>query len=153
MRAHGRRMLRILTFFCLGALSATALAQRQLTEAECPQPRFTGKAPAAYYGRTNPLEANAENLGAGRRLYLGRPREASCAACHGEAGGGNGPLASMFTPRPRNFACRQTVNGIPDGQLFWIIRYGSPGTSMPDHPALSDAQIWQVVLHLRRLAR
>jgi cytochrome c1 len=56
-------------------------------------------------------------------------------------------------PRPRNFACAQTVNGIPDGQLFWIVRFGSPGTSMPPHPAFSDEQVWKVVAYLRRLAR
>ena len=45
------------------------------------------------------------------------------------------------------------MNGIPDGQLFWIVRNGSPGTSMPDFRGLSDEQIWQLVLHLRTLAR
>jgi hypothetical protein len=59
----------------------------------------------------------------------------------------------MFDPRPRNFQCAATVNGIPDGQLFWIIRYGSPGTSMPPHPKLGDEQVWGVVAYLRKLAR
>jgi len=45
------------------------------------------------------------------------------------------------------------VNGIPDGQLFWIVRNGSPGTSMPGFHALSDDQIWRVVLYLRELAK
>ncbi|MNC88750.1 hypothetical protein D3C83_46000 [compost metagenome] len=62
-------------------------------------------------------------------------------------------MSHMFDPRPRNFQCAATVNGIPDGQLFWIIRYGSPGTSMPPHPKLGDEQVWKVVAHLRRLAR
>lgn len=137
----------------LAGFATACLAQRKLTQAECPQPRFTGKAPAEYYGRVNALQPSSDNLEAGARLYLGRPRAQSCAACHGDTGEGNGPLASMFSPRPRNFACSQTVNGIPDGQLFWIIRFGSPGTAMPDHVELSDLQVWQLVLHLRRLAR
>jgi mono/diheme cytochrome c family protein len=64
-----------------------------------------------------------------------------------------GPLAGQFDPRPRNFACKETVNGIPDGQLFWIVRNGSPGTSMPDFRGLRDEQIWQIVLYLRALAK
>lgn len=120
---------------------------------QCPQPRFTGKAPEDYYSRTNPLQSDAGNLGAGEDLYLGKASGSGCAICHGDRGEGNGPLATQFSPPPRNFACARTVNDIPDGQLFWIIRFGSPGTSMPSHPKLTDEQIWQVVLHLRRLAK
>jgi len=45
------------------------------------------------------------------------------------------------------------VNGIPDGQLFWIVRYGSPGTGMPPSRNLTDQQIWQLVAYLRKLAQ
>jgi len=120
---------------------------------DCPQPRFTGKAPDDYYSRTNPLTADDANIAAAERLYAGSRRDFGCAECHGRKGDGKGPLAEQFSPPPRNFACAQTVNGIPDGQLFWIIRYGSPGTSMPAYPKLGDNQIWQLVLYLRRLAR
>lgn len=65
---------------------------------------------------------------------------------------GNGSLASRFDPRPRNFACRQTVNGIPDGQLHWIIANGSPATAMPSNGFLDDGEIWQLVIYLRSLA-
>jgi mono/diheme cytochrome c family protein len=127
-------------------------AQRPPPAGECPQPRFTGKAPDDYYGRSNPLKADDRELEAGRRLYVGGSKKIGCAVCHGQSGNGKGPL-SGFDPPPRNFACAQTVNGIPDGQLFWIIRYGSPGTSMPPHADYSDQQIWQLVLHLRQLAK
>ena len=127
-----------------------ALAQ---APGNCPQPRFTGKAPDEYYNRPNPLQATEANLAAGEATYLGDPRRISCASCHGRTGDGKGPLADQFDPPPRNFACAQTITGIPDGHLFWIVRHGSPGTSMPPHKRLSDEQIWQVVLHLRKLAR
>jgi mono/diheme cytochrome c family protein len=116
----------------------------------CPQPRFTGKAPDDYYKRVNPLQPTAASIRAGERLYA---EKNSCAMCHGSKGDGKGPLASQFDPPPRNFACAKTITGIPDGQLFWIVRFGSPGTSMPEHPEYSDDQIWQIILHLRRLAR
>ena len=119
---------------------------------QCPQPRFTGRAPDAVYALSNPLGHSPENIAAGRRLYE-KGAQPACRTCHGLKGDGRGPLAAQFDPPPRNFACAKTVNGIPDGQLFWIIQNGSPGTSMPSFPALSEEQVWQVVLYLRELAR
>ncbi|HET7764961.1 MAG TPA: c-type cytochrome [Burkholderiales bacterium] len=120
--------------------------------AQCPQPRFTGKAPEPAYSQLNPVPADRTALAAGRGLYE-QGADPSCQLCHGIKGDGMGPLASQFDPRPRNFACKETVNGIPDGQLFWIVRNGSPGTSMPAFGSLRDEQIWQIVLYLRALAR
>ena len=132
---------------CVASITLAALGP-----AECPQPRFTGKAPAEYYERTNPLPADAD-VSRLRRVFLGDGTSVSCATCHGENGDGRGPLSDQFEPRPRNFRCAQTVNGIPDGQLFWIIRFGSPGTSMPPHPQFSDDELWRLVRYLRQLAR
>lgn len=119
--------------------------------AECPQPRLTDKAPGSIYDRANPLAANRKNRKAGRNIYqdLSVP---GCAVCHGEKGAGDGPLAGQFNPRPRNFACPNTIRGIPDGQLFWIIKNGSAGTAMPRFDYLSDDEIWQLVLYLRSLS-
>jgi mono/diheme cytochrome c family protein len=118
---------------------------------QCPQPRFTEQAPEPLYSYKNPLAADINNLTAGKILF-GKENGSGCAICHGIKGEGNGPLANQYDPRPRNFACAKTVNSIPDGQLFWIIRNGSPGTAMPDHPQFNDTEIWQLVLHLRTLA-
>lgn len=119
---------------------------------ECPQPRFTGKAPEPIYSSANPLQLDSSNLRAGRKIYE-ETAQPKCSICHGIKGDGRGSLASQFDPRPRNFACAATVNGIPDGQLFWIIQNGSPGTRMPAFDSLPDEQVWQLVLHLRSLAR
>ncbi len=132
-------------------LVSGAAAQPSLAPGECPQPRFTGKAPDEYYQRKNPLPPGTD-LRAAERVFLADRDKIACASCHGAKGDGRGPMSGMFNPRPRNFACAQTVNGIPDGQLFWIIRFGSPGASMPPHPKLADEQIWQLVLLLRRFA-
>lgn len=120
---------------------------------ECPQPRYTERAPDEFLQRSNPLAEDRGNLEAARKLYRGGDGFFGCAACHGDNGNGLGPLSGQFNPRPRNFACAATVNGIPDGQLFWIIRNGSPGTAMPAHAELSDMQVWQLVGYLRTLAR
>jgi mono/diheme cytochrome c family protein len=143
------RSHRLVTRAALLICAAPALLAAAPPPGECPQPRFTGRAPDQYYTLRNPLESSARALQAGERLYLAKN---GCSICHGKRGDGKGQLAAQFDPRPRNFACAETVKGIPDGQLFWIIRFGSPGTSMPDHPDFTDEQIWQIILHLRRLA-
>ena len=134
----------------LGAI-AGSLAQAQT--GQCPQPRFTGKAPDDYYTRPNPLTTSDANTKAAASIFLGEARVVNCSLCHGKKGDGKGSLSGMYDPPPRNFSCAATVNGVPDGQLFWIIRFGSPGTAMPPHPSLKDEQIWQLVLFLRELAK
>jgi len=118
---------------------------------QCPQPRFTGQAPAAYQIRVNPLIGQADVISAGEKLYQ-ETADPACRMCHGRKGDGLGPLASQFSIPPRNFACAATVNDIPDGQLFWIVENGSPGTNMPGFKHLSDIQIWQLVSYIRQLA-
>lgn len=132
-------------------LTATQLALAQ--PGQCPQPRFTGKAPEEYYARANPVTQSDAGLKAANAIFQGTVRGGNCAACHGKKGDGKGPLASQYDPPPRNFSCAKTVSGVPDGQLFWIIRFGSPGAAMPPHPALSDEQVWQLVSLLRQLAK
>ena len=143
-----RSLPAVLCALAIASVPAAAAVDR----AQCPQPRFTGKAPAEYYERANPLPATSD-VEPVRPIYLGDSRRAACASCHGPKGDGRGELSDLFDPPPRNFACAQTVNSIPDGQLFWVIRFGSPGTSMPPHPNLNDDQVWRLVLYLRKLAR
>lgn len=140
-------------FAACAALAACATgvsAQTPVGPEDCPQPRFTEAAPADYLARKNAVPAEPAR---GKRLYEGDADSVSCATCHGVKGDGRGELSRLFTPPPRNFACARTVRDVPDGQLFWIIRYGSPGTSMPAHGKLKDEDIWQLVHHLRALAR
>jgi mono/diheme cytochrome c family protein len=144
---------RLLAFLVGAAIGHGAIAQSGPPPGECPQPRFTGKAPDEYYVRKNPVSANAEGNAAAEKIFRGADGAASCAACHGRKGDGKGKLADQFTPRPRNFACSKTIEGVPDGQLFWIVRFGSPDTAMPPHPQLSDTEVWQVVNYLRTLAK
>lgn len=138
-----------LAVFTLLLAATAAFAQSEPGPEDCPQPRFTEAAPAEYLSRKNPLSPD----GSGRRHYEGTADGVSCATCHGIKGDGRGELSRLFSPPPRNFSCAKTVRDVPDGQLFWIIRYGSPGTSMPAHPRMKDEEIWQVVHHLRQLAR
>jgi cytochrome c peroxidase len=118
-------------------------------ESECPQPKFTGRAPDEIYSRKNPTAA--VDLKLGEQLYFDEePGRYSCATCHGRRGNGKGPMSSHFTPRPRNLACLRIAN-IPDGQVYWTIKNGSPGTDMPAHKKFNDEQIWQIVAYVKSL--
>lgn len=145
-----RGMLNMVLAVCVTVVVHPALAAEL---GQCPQPRFTGKAPQEYLARTNPVAPTEANLSAAEELFQGRQRSVNCAICHGKSGDGKGPLASQFDPPPRNFACARTIEGVPDGQLFWIIRFGSPETAMPAHARLKDEQVWQLVAYLRQIAK
>jgi len=118
----------------------------------CPQSRATLPAPEAFYTRRSPLAAAAYDRERARRIFETNDG-AGCIACHGRRGDGRGPLADRLAPAPRNFTCRATMDAIPDGQLFWVIRNGSPATGMLSHPELSDEETWQVVRYIRELGR
>lgn len=145
----------------------------QAAATQCPQPRETEAAPGSYVARTNPLPASADNLERGRRLYQRDAGPVACAHCHGVNGDGNGPGGRNLVPPPRNFACAETMRGLSDGQLYWVIENGSgvyhlpsrqgaqeierPGrrlrfTAMRMHrDSLSEADIWQLILYIRTL--
>ena len=145
----------VILFLILAAILGWGFLQGVLAEEplQCPQPRFTKKAPANIYSLKNPLEATPGNLKKGKMLFLVRAKPMPCKHCHGVEGDGRGPMARGFKPPPRDFTCAKTVNGVPDGQLFWITKYGSPGTGMLAFKGLRDEQIWQILLYVRQLAK
>jgi len=103
-------------------------------------------------GPTSPREASAEDLAAGKALYGDL-----CSQCHGEEGDGQGVMADLLHPRPRDFRrgiykIRRTPQGeLPtDEDLFRIVANGMPGSSMPTwRGLLTDAQIWQLVDYIK----
>lgn len=119
----------------------------------CPQPRKTQQAPAEFLDKANPLPASTEQVQAGKKLFLETAKPLACMNCHGTKGDGNGPASMGLMPPPRNFTCGATMKDIPDGQLFWIIKNGSPGTGMMPFSGLSDDEVWQLNLYLRTLAK
>jgi mono/diheme cytochrome c family protein len=119
----------------------------------CPQPRKTPNAPADFRMMVNPLPASKANVNAGKKLFQETAQPLACKQCHGEQGDGRGPLGGGLIPVPRNFTCGQTMNDISDGQLFWVIKKGSPGTGMMAFAGLPDEQVWQLIQYIRTLAQ
>ncbi|HEU4684231.1 MAG TPA: c-type cytochrome [Nitrospira sp.] len=119
----------------------------------CPQPRKTVMAPADFLSRTNPLPRSPETVQAGETLFLKTAQPVACAMCHGNRGDGKGFMGAALVPPPRNFVCGVMMKALPDGQLFWIIKNGSPGTGMMSFAGLPDEQVWQIIHYIRSLAK
>jgi copper transport protein len=93
----------------------------------------------------SPVPATAENIAAGKEIYLN-----SCAVCHGPQGKGNGPLAATLNPRPVDLTVHARLH--TEGELFYWITNGISGTAMPKwQDQLTDMQRWQVVDYVRTL--
>ena len=122
-------------------------------EGVCVQPRKTVKAPDEFLARTNPLSASAGTIQAGKALYLKTAQPVACAMCHGEKGDGKGIMGAALVPPPRNFTCGSMMKDIPDGQLFWVIKNGSPETGMMSFAGLPDEQVWELIQYIRSLAK
>lgn len=85
----------------------------------------------------------------GKGLY---ERKGACALCHGLSGKGDGPAAHLHTPHPpRDFTDCMVQQERKDGELFWVIKYGSPGTGMvPLVPGiLTEDEAWKIVAYVR----
>jgi len=117
----------------------------------CHQNRNTPAAPASLRDRINPLPAGEDTREAGRRLYQKEAKPLACKLCHGERGDGRGDPDFESAPPARNFTCAPVMNALPDGQLFWIIRNGSPDTAMPAYPHLSEDDIWKLIHYIRHV--
>lgn len=89
----------------------------------------------------------------GRRVFL-----AACVSCHGPEGHGDGPSASTlvddagFPISPRDLTRGVFKGGADAASIFQRVRLGIPGTPMPAHPALTDAETWDVVHHVKSLS-
>ncbi len=96
----------------------------------------------------NPLPATAETMGQGQTLF-----QTHCTTCHGRDGQGNGPAAAGLTPRPADLTAAH-VDDHTDGDLFWWLTHGLPGTAMPAwQEQLSETERWLVVHYIRSLRR
>jgi mono/diheme cytochrome c family protein len=101
---------------------------------------------------TNPLQPTEENIGKGKAIFLGK---AFCATCHGRDGRGLSDVQGLRGKLPRNFTDQVWQATRTDGELFWILKNGSPGTDMaPFIPlVLTEEEAWQVLLFVRSLGK
>ena len=112
---------------------------------KCPQPRKTKSAPAGISKNDMTRKANKAN---GKLLYHEKAKPVACKMCHGDRGRGDGKLSKALKTPPRDFTCKETMKKVSAGQMFWIIKRGSPGSGMAPMN-LKDKEIWDVIKYIR----
>ena len=105
---------------------------------------------AAPFGPTN--KAPSFILDEGKSIYEGK---GTCISCHGGAGKGDGPAGRLLHPSPRDFTNCQYQKHRSDGELFWILQNGSPGTGMiPMIPVtINEEEAWKVIAYERSFCK
>ena len=123
----------------------------QAADSEVLRPRVPSDQIESARAVMNPLPTTPEMLSKGKALFEGK---AFCRACHGSEGKGLGMDLDYSTfkgPLPRNFTDKMWQQARTDGELFWILKNGSPGTDMaPFIPlVLTEEEAWQVLMYVR----
>lgn len=99
---------------------------------------------------TNPLPDSTEVIQTGKTLYEGK---GGCVKCHGASGRGDGEASATLSPPPRNFRHHGFWRHRSEGEIFWVIKNGIPGTAMIAFGSqLSDEEIWSIIRYERTFA-
>ena len=97
---------------------------------------------------------------AGKDLFI----KTNCNSCHGMTGAGDGPLAAVLTPPPRNFTVgdfKFDANGDgtvgTDEDLLLVIKHGAQkyggNAMMAPNPTLSDEQLKTLISFVRSVKK
>jgi mono/diheme cytochrome c family protein len=105
--------------------------------------------PADAATMTNPVTPNAESKARAKTIY-----GMDCAICHGEKGNGKGELVADMQLKMKDFTKPDTLQGVPDGELFYAIKNGDDKVKMPaEGPRAKDAEIWNLIILMRSFSR
>ena len=100
----------------------------------------------------NPFLSTAENIEKGKKVFHGK---AFCVTCHGMDGKGLGNIPGLRGKLPRDFTDQAWQAARTDGELFWILKNGSPGTDMASFVplVLTEEEAWHVLLYVRSFVK
>lgn len=106
-------------------------------------------APTSFH--VSPTRFAVASIARGERVYAQH-----CAACHGDDGRGEGPLAASLSRWPPTLA-GPLLGRRADGELFWHVVAGMRGRDgQPTMPAfgatLGDADVWAVIDYMKALS-
>jgi mono/diheme cytochrome c family protein len=115
------------------------------------KPRVPADQLAAAKKLASPVKVSAGVVAEGKALFEGK---GTCFNCHGKSGKGDGPVGAALTPKPRDLTNCEFQKKRADGELFWVIKNGSPGTAMvPLVPPLSEEEAWKVIAYVRSFCK
>lgn len=133
-----------------GLLTVIEVTSSESAEQHMMQPRVPADKLAEARALTSPLPDTPEIVEKGKALYNGK---GTCFNCHGTDGMGNGPAATGLDPAPRDFHRHGFWRHRTEGEIFWVIKNGSPGTSMIGFVGqLTDEEIWAIIQYERSFA-
>ena len=142
-------MSRSRTIFVAGVVGVIVLS---LTSAKAfhqdiYQPRAPESLLEELQDMDNPFSPTPENIEEGRKIFLGR---GLCVTCHGK----NGKGVKVPGHQPRDFTDTKWQEIRTDGEMMWVLKNGSPGTSMPIRvgKVISEEEAWKVILFIRTFA-
>lgn len=98
----------------------------------------------------SPLKPTPDVIAKGKAIFEGK---GTCFTCHGQTGKGDGPAGAALDPSPRNFSNPEFAKIRTEGEMFWVVKNGSPGTGMIAYaPAMiTDEEAWQAIAYARSL--
>ncbi|HXF94480.1 MAG TPA: cytochrome c/FTR1 family iron permease [Gemmatimonadales bacterium] len=119
------------------------------TEVEALASGLVGRLAAAVGGALEVLPTRPPSLERGSVVY----RE-QCAACHGDAGRGDGPKAATLEgPPPADLTDATLMAGTSPVDVFRRVTIGVPGTAMPEfEETLSREDRWAVTAYVMTLS-
>ena len=133
--------------FLFGVSSFLFAAEEEISKPRVPLARLK-----EVQGMKNPFPAKPENISKGKEIFQGK---GTCFTCHGKEGKGDGLAAAGLDPSPRNFTNSAFHASRTDGELFWVIKQGSPGTAMMPMvgSVITEEEAWLVLLYERSLGQ
>ena len=142
-------MSRSRTIFVAGVvgLIVLSLTSAKAFHQDIYQPRAPESLLEELQDMDNPFSPTRENIEEGRKIFLGR---GLCVTCHGK----NGKGVKVPGHQPRDFTDTKWQEIRTDGEMMWVLKNGSPGTSMPIRvgKVISEEEGWKVVLFIRTFA-
>jgi mono/diheme cytochrome c family protein len=137
-----KRILVIALFLLLGSLSSAAQDEKP---AAAPAGDF--KIPPEAAKQTNPVKPSPESLAKGKKIY-----GFDCAMCHGKDGGGKGDLATDIKLTLKDYRDPDSLKGMTDGELAYIIKSGKGDMPAEGDRAKGD-ETWNLVNYIRSFAK
>jgi mono/diheme cytochrome c family protein len=105
------------------------------------------KVPDDLMGKKNPVTPTLASLAHAKKMW-----GYDCAICHGATGDGKGDLASSMKPPMKDYTDPATLQGMSDGELFYIIQKGNGQMPSEGDRAKPD-DIWNMVALVRSFSK
>lgn len=101
---------------------------------------------------TSPINVSESIIAEGKALY---ETKGTCLNCHGKSGKGDGPVGAVLNPPPRDLTNCAFQKKRSDGELFWVMKNGIPGTAMMSFvPGLvNEEEAWKIIAYVRSFCR